>query len=65
MTFSVILTLQLITEPAALSMDIVGTLTLTVETGARADVMAEPVVQGAALERPLQLRPHLEPRNPC
>ena len=50
-----------IMELAAPSTDIVGTLTLTVELGARADVMAQPVV---LLQRLLQLQRPLEPKSP-
>ena len=49
---------------AAPNTDIVGTRTLTVETDARADVPAPPVL-GATLQRPLQLQRRLEPKSPC
>lgn len=45
--------------------DGVGILPLTVGLAAKADVMAQPVVLGAILERLLQLQRRLEPKSPC
>ena len=52
-------------ELAALRMDGVGALTLTVGLAASPGVMAQPVGQGAAPGRPPQLQRHLEPKNRC
>lgn len=52
-------------ELAAPSTDGVVTPLITVGLAAKADVMALPLVPGAALQRPLQLQRRLEPKSPC
>ena len=68
MTSSVTLIPQLTMELVARSTDTVGTLTLTVVRGVRADVMVQRgdrVERGATLERLPHLQRHLELKSPC
>ena len=65
LTFFATLMLRRTTERVARSTDTVGTLRLTAVLGVRADVMVQPVVRGATLERQLQLQRHLEPKSRC